>query len=103
EVIRRHVTVALNGDGGDESFSGYDRYRQLALTRPADRLPIRVRRAAAALTARAAHRDGKAPVPRAARLARRLALSPAHRYSDLFRFLGDDDRRSLFSGELATA
>jgi asparagine synthase (glutamine-hydrolysing) len=103
EVIRRQVTVALNGDGGDESFSGYGRYRQLALTRPADRLPMGVRRAVAALTARAARRDGKAPVPRAARLARRLALPPAHRYSDLFRYLGDDDRRALYRGELAAA
>ncbi len=44
EMTRRHVTVALNGDGGDESFAGYDRYAANALLARLDRLPARVRR-----------------------------------------------------------
>jgi asparagine synthase (glutamine-hydrolysing) len=36
---RRHVTVALNGDGGDESFAGYERHAAMLLAERYRRLP----------------------------------------------------------------
>jgi asparagine synthase (glutamine-hydrolysing) len=39
EMTRRHVTVALNGDAGDENFGGYDRYMANLLAASFDRLP----------------------------------------------------------------
>ncbi|OGV35017.1 MAG: asparagine synthase (glutamine-hydrolyzing) [Lentisphaerae bacterium GWF2_45_14] len=46
---RKHVKVALGGDGGDELFAGYDRYANLKLSRAAGTFPYFLRKNAAVL------------------------------------------------------
>ena len=41
---RRHVTVALNGDGGDECFAGYERYAAMRFAESYRKLPKLMRR-----------------------------------------------------------
>jgi len=49
-LARKHVTVALSGDGGDETFAGYPRYADsIARTRWLAPVPLPARRALASL------------------------------------------------------
>ncbi|HEX3100805.1 MAG TPA: asparagine synthase (glutamine-hydrolyzing) [Pyrinomonadaceae bacterium] len=41
---RKHVTVALNGDGGDESFAGYERYVAMRIAEAYHRVPKALRK-----------------------------------------------------------
>ena len=61
-LARRHATVAISGDGGDEVFAGYRRYRWHVLVEAVRRfLPMPLRRHAIGALARAYPKLDRAP------------------------------------------
>ena len=44
KAARKHVTVALSGDGGDEVFAGYTRYQGISDLQTMNKIPERIRR-----------------------------------------------------------
>ena len=95
ELASSHVKVVLTGDGGDESFAGYDRYRALRLAQRLDRPWARPLRAGLDLAVGVA-RLGGPPGHRslATRLDRfRQALdSPPRRRNHLWRLATPPER-----------
>ena len=94
EATRQHVTVALVGDGGDEVFGGYERYRAHAL---AGRVPAPLARAALAFPW--GRREPRSTVYRARRLLDVAAQPARDRYARLVEVFPLELRRRLWTDE----
>jgi asparagine synthase (glutamine-hydrolysing) len=95
---REHVTVALNGDGGDEAFGGYTRYVANALAARLDRVPLPVRRALQAGGRRLPAGGGvSSPANRARRLTSAMALDPGQRYERYVAWFDAGARAALYT------
>ena len=100
---RRHVTVALNGDGGDECFAGYERYAAMRLAESYRRVPGLLRGGLidpAVGLMPASERRGS-PVRKVQRFVRSASLPPVERYLRWVSVFDDEAKRELYSDAFA--
>ena len=101
QLARKHVTVALSGDGGDESFGGYRRYRlHLGEERMRSALPLGVRQPLFGTLGRLYPKADRAPrFLRAKSTFQALARNSVDAYFHSVSIFRDDMREALFSTE----
>jgi asparagine synthase (glutamine-hydrolysing) len=99
QLAKKRVTVALSGDGGDETFAGYRRYRwHMHEERVRNLLPLSVRRPLFGALGSLYPKADWAPKPlRAKSTLQALARSSLEAYFHSVSFVSDALRHQLFS------
>jgi asparagine synthase (glutamine-hydrolysing) len=107
QMTRKHVTVALSGDGGDEGFAGYNRYVHEKMTRLFQRLPRALLLPVARFIERHFPGNRKGPLGEAAAAvrthARRVQMAELPRYAAQFGHFTVDQLPELCTPALQTA
>jgi asparagine synthase (glutamine-hydrolysing) len=99
QMARKHVTVALSGDGGDESLGGYRRYRMhLGEESVRSRLPLGLRKPLfGALGSLYPKADWAPRMFRAKTTFQAMAMDPVQAYHHSMSHMRQEQRQRLFS------
>jgi asparagine synthase (glutamine-hydrolysing) len=99
-MTRQHVTVALTGDGGDELFIGYPRYKAMSMAARLDNTPVLRELLASRLWQRLpASARQKSRVRQWKRFSETLRMSPLRRYLDWISIFNETRRAALYTDD----
>jgi asparagine synthase (glutamine-hydrolysing) len=98
---RKHVTVALNGDGGDECFAGYERYAAMRLSERYRRLPGLLREGVIrqALELLPISEQKRTRAGKVRRFVRAASLPPVERYLNWVGIVQREAKDELYTDE----
>ena len=103
QLTRRHVTVALNGDGADESLAGYERYLGVLMAEKYRRMPKLLRKGviepAASLIPGCLPRRSR--LRQAKNFLQSASQPPSQQYLHWKTFFGSSEKTQLYSEEFA--
>jgi len=98
KMTSQDVTVALNGDGGDESFAGYPRYKAVKLAKYYEKFPQCIRNMINGIVGKIPYSpEQKTTLRRFRRFAESMNYSPERRYIRWISIFDNERKKDLYA------